>query len=163
VDLLASAQDVKIFARTQLMAKNRKAALRILVDMLQAGGCVKDSFWQALLDREAKFPTGLILDGLVNVALAHADTIHVKRSCFAVGVLDEPVQFQNMAAPEEVVDVKVIFVMAAENPKAVVNALQRLTEDVFQKKDVMERIAAADDDVELKRYLDEVITLAIPN
>jgi mannitol/fructose-specific phosphotransferase system IIA component (Ntr-type) len=68
-----------------------------------------------------------------------------------------------MAAPEEVVDVKVIFVMAAENPKAVVNALQRLTEDVFQKKEVMGRIATADDDVELKRYLDEVITLEIPS
>jgi len=152
---------VKIYGKTHLKASCRDEALRILAGMLRKSGCVKDSFLQAILDRESKFPTGLVLEGPVNVALAHADTKHVIESGFAVGVLDEPVQFHNMAAPEELVDVHVIFVMAAQDPKTVMRALQHLTQDIFQRKDVMSAIFAADDDSELEQYLDRIINSSI--
>jgi PTS system galactitol-specific IIA component len=154
-----SAQAIQIIAKTHINVKHREEALKVLVKLLEEADCIKESFWAALLEREEKFPTGLVLDGPVNVALPHTDIEHVKCAGFAVGVLDEPVQFHNMCAPEELVDVNVIFVLAAENPKAVIDSLQKLTENVFQNKEVMGWIANAEHDGKLLQYLSEVIGL----
>lgn len=147
----------KIYAVSHLEAANNEDALIKLADLLLKGGITKDSFSNALLEREKIFPTGLELDGDVNVALAHADTIHVNSTGFAIGVLNKPVIFKNMGDPTINVEVKVIFVMAAANSKVVISSLQKLTEDVFQRPDVMKRIVESKTDSQLKECIESLI------
>ncbi|NMB87888.1 MAG: PTS sugar transporter subunit IIA [Chloroflexi bacterium] len=148
---------VKIFVANQLEAINSEDALIKLAALLEEGGCTKKSFLPALLEREKAFPTGLELEGKYNVALAHADSEHVISTGFAIGVLKNPATFRNMGDPDQDLEVKIVFMMAAENSKVVISSIQKLTEDMFQKPDVIEKIAQMSTDMDLKTYIENII------
>lgn len=82
--------------------------------LLQDAGCVRDTFVPAAIERENVFATGLPL-GRVNVALPHTDAVHVLHPAIAVGCLQEPVEFHVMGSPDDVVQVRIVFLMAIQN------------------------------------------------
>lgn len=110
--------------------------------MLVEHGYVKNSYIQALLDREKEFPTGLMAAGF-GVAIPHADASHVHNTTTAVWVLENSIPFHVMGGEEdEVVAVSIIFMLAIANPQEHLSFLQKLLA-IFQKEDVMLRIKQA--------------------
>jgi PTS system galactitol-specific IIA component len=107
-------------------------------------GLVKDSFIEAALTREISFPTGLQLDGDINVAIPHTDVVHVITSGVAMAVLKSPVVFQNMENPSDQVVVSIVFLLALDQPHAQIEMLQEIA-GVLQDQEILQRLMGAVD------------------
>lgn len=110
---------------------------------LHAKGCVKDSFEQALIEREHNFPTGIRV-GNINVAIPHTDTVHVERTAIAVALLDEPVAFRELGAPQNEVGVSIVLNLAIKDGSQQVGFLKRVMA-LIQDQDCLSRLLACDD------------------
>ncbi len=122
-------------------ARDREEAIEKMAKELYKKGYVKESYINAILDREKVFPTGLPTEE-VGVAIPHTDAIHVNKSAMAIGVLKNPVSFQMMGMPEENVNVNIIFMMALDEPKSQIEMLQKLM-SIFQEKSLLLRMRQA--------------------
>ena len=118
---------------------NSEDLLRAVSDKLYRAGLVKETFGQAAIDRERKLPTGLPLAGDCNAAIPHTDIEHVIKPGLGMVTLKKEVNFQNMVNPQESVPVKLVFVLALEQPKAQVEMLQEVA-CVLQDPDLVKRI-----------------------
>lgn len=129
-------------------AVDEQDAIKELANSLYKQGFVKESYIQAILDREKVFPTGLPTEG-VGVAIPHTDSIHVKKGAIALGVLKESVFFHTMGMPDETVKVDIIFMMAIEKPEAQLEILQKLM-SIFQQKELLDKIKKSEKPSDIK-------------
>lgn len=106
-------------------AASSEDIIRQLGALLQANGFVKDTFVQAVIDREKAYPTGL-QTSILGFAIPHTDTEHVNRPGIAVATLSRPVDFQAMGDPGTRVSVKIVMMLAISDPKAVVHVLRKV-------------------------------------
>ncbi|MDR1621786.1 MAG: PTS sugar transporter subunit IIA [Synergistaceae bacterium] len=88
-------------------------------------GCVLPSFGEALKERERSYPTGIPFEAN-NVAIPHADSEYVRRSAMAACVLGTEVSFGNMADRQELIPVRLVFVLALADSKSHLSLLQVL-------------------------------------
>lgn len=102
-------------------------------------GYVRDTFVEAAIDREKQLPTGLPLGGGINAAIPHTEIEHVIKPALGMATLKIPVAFQNMISPEEVVPVRLVFLLALEKPKAQVEMLQEIA-SVLQNSALVEEL-----------------------
>lgn len=124
-----------------LEANTVTEVLTRLSDRLIAEGYVKESFTQAILERETEFSTGL--PGLGRgVAIPHADPEHVNASVIAVGILRNPVQFKMMGNHDETIEVEVVFMLALKESHSHMSVLQSLM-DVIQNESLLKQIKEA--------------------
>lgn len=114
-------------------------------------GHVKPGFVAATLAREATMPTGLPLGGEINAAIPHVDAEYVERPALALATLLEPVGFRNMVDPESEVSVRLVIMLALDNPKSQVDMLQQVAE-ILQSPSIVDRLMAA-------TSVDEVVTV----
>lgn len=84
---------------------------RRLAAVLEEQGYVKDTYAQAIVDREANFPTALDMSGL-NVAIPHCDVANVNKAAMCMGVLANPVDWHKMDEPDETCKVSVVCMLA---------------------------------------------------
>lgn len=127
-----------------LDAETSTEVIRHLGEKLFDAGFVKDSFIEAAITRESTFPTGLSLNGDINVAIPHTDVIHVQQSGMAMAILTKPVIFQNMEDPSEAVSVGIVFLMALDQPHAQIEMLQEIAE-VLQDQTILQRLMKVKD------------------
>lgn len=125
-------------------AMDREAVFTELAGLLQENGFVKESFLEAIIEREKVFPTGLMTES-ANVAIPHTDAEHVRKPGIAIGILDSPVEFGLMGSPGETVQVKVIFMLAITEPEMQVRLLGNLT-DLFQDNALMTELSGMIDE-----------------
>lgn len=135
-----------------LKIEEKEELLRNLCKTLEQKGYVKETFAEAVLEREQQFPTGVWV-GDVGVALPHSVAEHVYTSKIAIAVLERPVFFHQMDA-EQTIPVHVIFLLAiAENEKHLL-CLEQLVE-LIQDTDVMKRIIQAKNADEILQIIRE--------
>lgn len=130
----ADLQDIKIDPELVIMnleASSDQEALEILARRLFEKGYVKESYVQAVKNREKTFPTGLEMND-TGIALPHTDSIHVNQQAIAIGVLKRPVAFVEMGTESDPVNVELMFMLAVKKADSQVNFLGRLL-DAFQK------------------------------
>jgi len=104
-------------------------------------GYVKNTFIDAIKEREKVFPTGLQIRD-VNVALPHTDAEHVMESVILVSVLKKPIEFRLMENNEKKVPVNIVFMLAVHNHEDQLLLLQKLV-NFFQKEGKLEKILEA--------------------
>jgi PTS system galactitol-specific IIA component len=127
----------------QLAARTSTQVIEALGTLLFEQGYVRDTFTQAVLDREQVFATGLpTLE--IQVAIPHADVEHVLRSAIAVGVLSEPVEFGEMGNPDGSVRVRIVFMLAVKESDSLVSLLQNLV-GIFQDPSWLRQIIETPD------------------
>jgi len=102
-------------------------------------GYVRDTFVEAAIDREEQLPTGLPLAGGINAAIPHTEIEHVIKTALGMATLKKPVAFQSMISPEEMVPVRLVFLLALEKPKAQVEMLQEIA-SVLQNSVLVEEL-----------------------
>lgn len=117
-----------------------------LSEILLKSNFIKDSFYNGLVKRESKFPTGLAL-GKYNVAIPHTDGIHVIKPAIAIATLKHPVVFNNMDGDGQV-NVNIVFAMALNEPHSQIMMLQQLML-LIQNEDVLKSMNEAKDSEEL--------------
>lgn len=90
--------------------ENWEKAIELTSSKLYNEGCVKNSFFNACIEREKVYPTGL--DTEMPVAIPHTDAIHVISPAICVLVLKKPVIFSRMDDERESVEAQFVFNMA---------------------------------------------------
>lgn len=139
-------------ALVQVSAASREEILRRLAGLLEGCGAVKPSYCQAMLDREALYPTGLPTEG-IQVALPHADVEHVNFSALAIATLQNPVQFQEMGGePDSLLDVRIVLMLANADPDEQVETLRTLV-DFFDEPSALQGLIQAETPLQLVALL----------
>jgi len=136
-------------------AETSEEVIKTLGDLLFKAGHVQSTFVEGALERELSLPTGLELGGKINAAIPHTDIIHVIRPALAMATLKKPVTFHNMIAPEELVAVQIVIVMALKEPHQQVEMLQEVA-GVLQNAEVIEALMKAQDYKEVMVALEKV-------
>ncbi len=128
-------------------ASDSCAVIQKLGDLLFDAGYVRETFVGAALAREEQLPTGLPLGGEINAAIPHTDVEHVKKPGLAMATLSKPVVFQNMVDKDEAVQVRLVFLLSLDQPKAQIEMLQEIA-GVLQNPEVVSSL------IEAKTYED---------
>lgn len=121
-----------------LEAENWKDVLNKVAKNAEEKGVVKESFTDALIEREKIFPTGLQSESL-GVALPHTDAVHVNDQAISLAVLTEPVEFIHMGTDDQKVNIHILFMLAIKDPSSQLELLQKLM-GVIQKEEVLREI-----------------------
>ncbi len=138
-----------------LEAADRHDLFRQLGAALASQRYIEDTWYEAIVERERNFPTGLQFEA-VAVALPHVDPAHLKKPYIAVVRPCRPIVFEGMAGiggdvPAELI-VNLGLTGHAEGQVAVLQALMNVFLDAAAVADIMaqatpEGVAAA-----MRRY-----------
>jgi galactitol PTS system EIIA component len=108
-----------------LHAGDAHEVIDLLAAKMHAQGLVSAQYGAETWDREMTHPTGLPTKPFC-IAFPHADAEGVNQSALGVAVLHEAVKFQNMADPDEALDVQLVFMLANRNPEEQIQTLRNL-------------------------------------
>lgn len=120
--------------------------------MIQTGYC-KDSYVQALKERERDFPTGINI-GSFGIAIPHTDKQHVNKGGVAIGQLKKPVRFFQMGTTDEPVEARLIFMLAVDDPQKHMPFLQKILQ-VVQDEFVLKVLTLAKSKREILQIIRE--------
>lgn len=143
----------QLFVRTGIEFNTCQEALAHIGEEMLAKGVVHDSYPQALLEREAVFPTGIALERHA-VAIPHCEAIHARSPAIYLIRPDKPVKFQQ-ADDDAEIGVSLIIALIVENPTAQLKLLRRLFSEL-QNPNVLDALLSTSDD-ELAAYFREAI------
>ena len=138
---------------TGLEALDDKDLLKKLGSVVIKEGYAKESYVDALIAREADYPTGLDVDG-IGVAIPHTSVEHVNKVGIAIATLNHPITFVQMGTDDETVEVQLVFMLAVVDPNAHIDQLQRIVE-ILQDKAVLGRLMKAKDPEEIIQIIKE--------
>lgn len=101
-------------------------------------GYVTEEFKEKILEREGVFPTGINL-GDYGVAIPHTDAQYIKEEFISICTFKDKIELNSMEDQNEVVPVKLAFVLGLNQPH---NQLTVLTElmTIIQNKELVEKI-----------------------
>ena len=108
-----------------LQAKDAKEVIDLLAGKMHAQGLVAAEYGLQTWAREQVHPTGLPTKPFC-IAFPHADAEGVNKSALGVAVMHQPVTFQNMADPDEGLDVMLVFMLANRDPEEQIQTLRNL-------------------------------------
>lgn len=117
-------------------------ALTQVAKLLWENGIVKETYPDAIIQREISFPTGLQTT-TVGVAIPHTDPEHVNESKMAIARLNSPVQFKQMGDGTDV-QVQLIFMLALEESHSQLTMLSGLM-TMFQDSNTMNELLTVSD------------------
>lgn len=89
----------------------KEAVIQELSNKLQAAGFVKESFAEAVIEREQKYATGLQAENMA-IAIPHTDKKHVNKSAIAFASLSKSVRWGEMATESDEVDAELVMMLA---------------------------------------------------
>jgi PTS system galactitol-specific IIA component len=115
----------KLLVAFDLQANDAKEVIGSLAERLYEQGLVAEEYGAQTWAREELHPTGLPTKPFC-IAFPHADADGVNQSSLAVALMSQPVKFQNMADPDESLDVMMVFMLANRNPEEQVQTLRNL-------------------------------------
>jgi PTS system galactitol-specific IIA component len=123
-------------------AENADEVIRNIGGKLLYAGYVREGFVEAVLERERTIPTGLPLSGEHNAAIPHTEVGNVIKPGIGLATLVRPVAFHNMVSPEETVDVRLVFVLALDQPKSQIEMLKEVAQ-ILQRPGVINALMEA--------------------
>lgn len=151
--------EIKIIGHKSVIEfKDNMEALEYTSKLLLDRKLVKDSYLDAIKDRENSFPTGLEFQNY-GIAIPHTDSEHVISEAMVINILDKPVKFEQMATEGLYTDINIIVMLAIKNKENQVPYLQTLIEFFQDEQKVNVLISnSSNDEIEesFKQYLMEV-------
>lgn len=132
----------QLFVRTGINFSSCQHALVHIGEEMLAKGVVHESYPQALIEREATFPTGIALEHHA-VAIPHCEAVHAKSPAIYLIRPETPVNFQQADDDEEIA-VSLIIALIVENPTAQLKLLRRLFSEL-QNPSTIEALLNAPD------------------
>lgn len=122
-----------------IIASNNFEALDFMSENLFKLGYVKETFIDAVKEREKNFPTGLFVSDKISVAIPHADRGHVNKIGISFGRLENPVKFALMGSPEKSTNVNIIVMLAIDDPNAHMQYLAKIV-DIFSDETLLTQL-----------------------
>lgn len=143
----------KLFVRSGISFADRSEALTNIGNEMVAQDVVHDSWPQALIAREAEFPTGILLEQHA-IAIPHCEAIHAKSSAIYLLRPANKIKFQQ-ADDDNDVAVSLIIALIVENPQQQLRLLRCLF-GKLQQPDVVETLITISE-AQLKEYFTQHI------
>ena len=134
-------------------APSKEDALKVMAEKLYSLGYVKESYIQAIQDREANYPSGLPMEDL-KIAIPHTDADHVNQSVICFARLPKNVEFSVMGDPDQKIPVRLISMFALKEKKKIGDLLETLI-TTYQDNDVLKALLDANDGDEIYNILHE--------
>jgi PTS system galactitol-specific IIA component len=135
--------------RTEHVAVSTGTAEEVLRELGRCAvdrGYASEGYVEALLDREAEFPTGLsVPTAPFDIAIPHADPEHVDEGAVVLALPDEPVRFRDMDDPDETVDASVVLLLLARDSDGYAAFLSNLA-NLFRNAGFADAVRADDPD-----------------
>lgn len=119
---------------------------------------VKESFKDAIIERERRFPTGLPSEFL-KIAIPHSDIEHVNKSCISIIKPKKPVIFSEMGNSTRTIPVDLVFVLAVNDSKKHLNVISKLI-NLFSEKNFMSKLKLVGNKKELFNTVIQAINLS---
>ncbi len=123
---------------SDVSAASWEEVLSFLGEKMVESGVAKDTFVDAIINRENEFPTGLPM-AAIGIAIPHANPDNVNEDAFAIAKLREPVKFRNMGDPDEEVGVNIVIMMCLTEKQVPIEVLSSILE-MFSEDGLAERI-----------------------
>ncbi|OCG22754.1 hypothetical protein A9G22_07045 [Gilliamella sp. App2-1] len=114
----------QLFFEDNLKFNNELETLTYISEQLQQKGIVKESHLQALIEREALFPTGINFDGYA-VAIPHCEAKHANTPAIFIIRTQTPVAFHR-ADDDSTVEVSLIISLVVTAPEDQIELLKAL-------------------------------------
>ena len=143
----------KEFIFLDLKAHCSDEVMNVLGGKLIDAGYCKPDYVEALKKREKEFPTG-IDTGSIGIAIPHTPVDHVKKGKIAIARLEEIIPFHQMGNEEESVDVRLVFMLAVDDPEQHLEKLHSIV-DVIQDKTILKRLLEARTEEEIIAVIKE--------
>ncbi|EHJ09178.1 PTS sugar transporter subunit IIA [Staphylococcus simiae] len=138
-----------------LTASDKEDVLSQMSDLLHRNGYVKETFKQAVIDREHEFATALPTQRC-SVAIPHTDVEHINERTIGVAILEDEVPFVEMGTLDQQTNVKIVFMLAMDKVDDQLSLLQQLMQ-IFQSDDKLESILRATDTTELAALINQYL------
>lgn len=113
----------------------KEEVLKELSEAAITAGYAKQGYYEAILEREEKYPTGLHIPN-IEVAIPHADVEWTIKSSVTIGILENPVIFQPMGEEGGEVQAGLVFMLTIKEPKEHIDFL-RVFSNLMGKKSEM--------------------------
>ena len=110
-----------------------KGVLEFLADSLYKEGFIKEGFKEAIIKREEEYPTAIPAEG-PKIAIPHADHKLVKKAAIAIGILKNSIDFHSMEEPENIIPVKIVIMLALDEPHGHIEMLQKIVTLIKNQK-----------------------------
>lgn len=136
-------------------AESNLDALKQVATKLYDLGIVKESYINAVQEREKVFATGLPVENFA-VAVPHTDVEHVNTQAICVATLKNPVTFEVMAGAGEKCEVSVLFMLALKEPHQQLAMLQTVISLIQQEEKLMDIYNSHDKDLILQIVKEEL-------
>lgn len=133
-----------------LEVKNTDELFDVMGGNLVKEGFAKESYVQALKDRERDFPTGIIMneEGLA-IALPHTAIDHVNKAVTSIARLKNAIDFHVMGGDaDETCQVKLVFMLCVDDPNAHLDGLQRIV-TILQDQEFLKKLDSVHTNEEL--------------
>ncbi len=134
----------KHYLAVKVSGETDKDVLRATAAELFAEGYVKESYSDAIIEREEKYPTGLPT-GEICVAIPHTDPEHVNDAAICLSILEKPVTFNVMGAEGETTEASMLFMLAVKRKEDQMDTLMKLI-NVCQDQEMLKQLIACDVD-----------------
>jgi len=132
-----------------------KDLLGFLADALYKQGFVKEEFKEAIIKREGEYPTALPAEG-VKIAIPHADHKLVKKAAIAIGILQNPIDFNSMEEPENIIPVNIVIMLALDEPHGHIEMLQKVVK-LIKDQEAKQAILKASSKEEIYKILKPIL------
>ena len=119
----------------------RDDVLREMADYLVKRGAVKDSYSDAVIQRENTYPTGIPAEPIA-VAIPHSDRNLVLNTTILVAKLGQEVLFHRIDDADLQVGVKVVFMLAVDSNQGQLGTISQIME-LVQNAELIQKIAGA--------------------
>lgn len=148
--------DLKNIIRKELIfvnknEKSRDTLLQTLSTRLEEYEYVKEDYYDAIIERENNFPTGLVTKS-VNVAIPHADAEYVNKSAISIALLADPVEFKRMDESSKDVGVEIVFMLAIKEKENQAELIKNLI-SIFQDPVLLPEIKNSESSEEVEEKL----------
>lgn len=138
-----------------LDCKTSDDVLSIMANHLHDLGYVKDSFSQAVKDREVAFATGLPTESY-GLAIPHADIEHVNKAAICISTLNNPVDFRMMSNHDQIIKTSIVVMLALKEGHQHMELLSKLIMFIQNPK-ILEKIYKSTSPKELAEFFKEAI------
>lgn len=118
--------------------KDFEDMVRTVGSFLVEEGFVHDTWPQAVIDREKKYPTGLETVCL-SVGIPHTDREHVKHSIVTVIRPKRPVKFTDMGTGTGEIEAEYVFMLAIKEGEGQLAVLSRLM-GIFSNEEILRKL-----------------------
>ncbi|MGM0603201.1 MAG: PTS sugar transporter subunit IIA [Bacillota bacterium] len=134
-------------------SKTQEELFKKVSEILMKKNIVKESYYNALLERESIFPTGINTEP-INVAIPHTDNKHIKRASLMIVKMDNPITFKQMDDKNNEVNVEVIFFLLIDEKEKQSKFLSKLIM-AFQNSSFLKSIKNSENKDEILNLVKE--------